>query len=113
MRSTPCESEALDRLIARWAARIARSFGTIVEAIVTIAENVRDALHELKAYGRKARQLLAQHSGLWRPMMPKLESIGANRLILLDRTLFLAKFPCKSAAIPLQIPCKSAESGRR
>ncbi|MGE3871470.1 MAG: hypothetical protein AB7F74_00800 [Parvibaculaceae bacterium] len=76
MSSTPGESEALDRLVASWAAKIAGSSGTTVEAIVTLAENVRDALQELDPHGRAARRLLAQHAGLSRPMLSKLETIG-------------------------------------
>jgi hypothetical protein len=66
MTSTPCESEALDHLVAPWAAKIAKSSGTTVEAIVANAETVRAALRELEPHGRKARQLLAERSGLSR-----------------------------------------------
>jgi|GEM_PF-1530764 len=87
--STSYESEALDRLIAPWAEKIAGSSGTTVEAILTISENVRDALHELKAYGRKVRQLLAQRSGLSRPMMSKLETIGRHAELLCSKAATL------------------------
>lgn len=73
MSSTPGESEALGRLVEPWAVKIAKSSGVTVEAIVTNAENVRTALQELKPHGRKARQLLAERSGLSRTMLSKLE----------------------------------------
>jgi hypothetical protein len=76
MSNIPCDSEVLERLVRSWAAKIASSSGTTVEAIVTISENVRGALRELQPYGRKARQLLARYSGLSRPMMSKFETIG-------------------------------------
>lgn len=82
MASTPCESEALDRLLEHWAAKIAKSSGTTIETIVTNAENVRAALRELSPYGRNARQLLALRSGLSRPMMSKLETIGRHAQLL-------------------------------
>jgi hypothetical protein len=82
MSITPRENEALDRQIELWGAKIARSSGTTVEAIVTHAENVCDALRELRPLGRKARQLLAEHSGLSRPMISKLEAIGAHAGLL-------------------------------
>jgi hypothetical protein len=89
MSSTACESEALDRLIAPLAAKIARSSGTTVEAIVTNAQNVHAALTELEPHGRKARQLLALRSGLSRAMMSKLETIGRHAQLLrhMARTL--------------------------
>ncbi|MGE0007639.1 MAG: hypothetical protein AB7S92_18910 [Parvibaculaceae bacterium] len=74
--SNACESAALDRLVEPWAAKIARSSGTTVEAIVSHAENVRDALRELAFYGARARHLLALRSGLSRSAMSKLETIG-------------------------------------
>jgi hypothetical protein len=39
------------------------SSGTILEAILTQAENVRAALQKLEPHGRNARQLLTLHSG--------------------------------------------------
>jgi hypothetical protein len=89
MTGTPCESEALDHLVAPRAAKIAKSSGTTVEAIVANAENVRAALQELKPHGRKARQLLAARSGLSRPMMSKLEAIGRQATQLRHRVDFL------------------------
>lgn len=89
MSSTPCDSEALDRLVAPWAERIAKSSGTTVEAIVTNTENVRAALQELKPYGQKARQLLALRSGLSRSMLSKLETIGRHAELLRRRARFL------------------------
>jgi hypothetical protein len=89
MTSTPCQSEALDRLVAPWAAKIAKSCGTTVEAIVANAENVRAALQELKPHGRKARQLLAARSGLSRPMMSKLETIGRHATLPRRKADFL------------------------
>jgi hypothetical protein len=82
MTSTPYDSEALDRLVAPWAAKIAKSSGTTVEAIVANAENVRAAVQELEPHGRKARQLLAARAGLSRPMMSKLETIGHRAQLL-------------------------------
>jgi|GEM_PF-2046666 len=71
--STPCQSAAFDRIVASWAAKIAGLFAVIVGTILTIAENVRDALHKLNARCRTAgRRLLALRPGLSRPMMPKL-----------------------------------------
>jgi len=89
MTSTPCESGALDRLVAQWAAKIATSSGTTVEAIVTHAQNVCAALQELEPHGQKARQLLATRSGLSRSMMSKLETIGRHADPLRRRAGFL------------------------
>lgn len=89
MTSTPCEREALDLLVEHWATKIAISSGATVEAIVTHAENVYAALHELKPHGQKARQLLATRSGLSRPMISKLETIGRHADPLRRRAGFL------------------------
>jgi hypothetical protein len=70
MTSTPCQSAALGRIIAPWAATIAEFFGIIVEIILANAENVRTTLHELGACCRKARRLLALRLSC--PMMAKL-----------------------------------------
>ena len=77
MISTPCQSVALGRIIAPWAAKIAEFFGTIVKIILTIVENLRNSLHELGACCWKAgRRLMALRPGLSRPMMPKLKTMG-------------------------------------
>jgi len=59
-----CQSAAFGRIVAPWAAAIAELFAGIVEAILTIAENIRDTLHELSACCRKAGRLLALRLGL-------------------------------------------------
>jgi hypothetical protein len=50
MTSTLCQSAALDRIVAPWAAKIATFFATIVETILAI-------LHELGACCREASPL--------------------------------------------------------
>jgi hypothetical protein len=89
MTRAPCDSEALDLLVEQWVAKIAITSGTTVEAIVTLAENVRAALQELEPYGQKARQLLAARSALSRPMISKLETIGRHAQLLRRRASFL------------------------
>jgi len=49
MTSTPCQSAALDRIIAPWAGKIAAFFATIVETILMIAENFCGTLQDLGA----------------------------------------------------------------
>jgi hypothetical protein len=79
MTSTPCQSVALSRIIAPWAAKFAGFFGTIVKIILTIVENVRNTLHELGACCRKAgRRLMVLRPGLSRPMLPKLKTMGRH-----------------------------------
>jgi hypothetical protein len=70
MTSMPCQSAALGRIIAPWAATIAEFFGIIVEIILANAENVRTILHELGACCRKAAPRAAV--GAAYPMMAKL-----------------------------------------
>ena len=71
MTGTPCQSAALDRIIAPWAAEIALFFGTIVKTILTIAEIVPTILHVLGTFCRRAaQQLLALWTGLSLPMAP-------------------------------------------
>ncbi|WP_119274322.1 hypothetical protein [Taklimakanibacter deserti] len=72
MTSTPCQSAALDRAIASWAAKIAAFLAIIVRTIVMIGEYIGGSLHELSACCRKAGRLLALCPGLPRPMLPKL-----------------------------------------
>jgi hypothetical protein len=75
--STLRESETLDRPVGAWAELIARwSCGSTVQAVVTHAEYVHNALNSLSRHERKARQLLAQLTGLSRSMMSKLATIG-------------------------------------
>jgi len=75
MTSTPCQSAALDRIIALWTAMVVAFFGAIVETIATIADNVCNTLHELGACCRKAGRRLALRPRLSRPMS-KLETLG-------------------------------------
>lgn len=56
MTSTAWEAAALERIIAVWAAMIAKVFGFIVGLIVATAGNVRNSLYELGAYSL-AREL--------------------------------------------------------
>jgi hypothetical protein len=70
--------EAIDRLIEQWAARIRRSSGTTVEAILMQAENVLGAISALRPHGPKARRLLQMRARLSQPMLSKLEAIGRH-----------------------------------
>jgi hypothetical protein len=78
MNSDASNTEALDRLIERWAARIGQSSGRTVEGILLQAENVLSALRELRPYGPQARHMLQTRSRLSQPTLSKLEAIGRH-----------------------------------
>jgi hypothetical protein len=89
MTRTPCQSAALDRIIALWAANVAEFFGAIAKTILTIAEIVRSILHEIGACCRKPGQRLpALRPRLSWPIMPQLETMGQHAR-LPHRTGFL------------------------
>jgi hypothetical protein len=91
MTSTLCQSPALDRIIAPWAAKLSVLFAIILETIVAIAGNVRNTLRELGTSCRKAgRRLPALCSGLSRPMTPKPKIMGRHAALLRHGQGFLA-----------------------
>ncbi|WP_119275187.1 hypothetical protein [Taklimakanibacter deserti] len=91
MTSTLCQSPALGRIIAPWAAKIVALFAVIVATIVANAENVGNTLRELGTCCRKAgRRLPALCPGPSRPMTPKLEIMGRHAALLRHGQGFLA-----------------------
>jgi hypothetical protein len=82
MNDTGNDAEALDGLIERWAAKIKRSSSTTVEGILMQAENVLEALRELRPHGPKARQLLQARARLSQPMISKLEAVGRHAALM-------------------------------
>jgi hypothetical protein len=82
MKDNGDDAEALDCLIEQWAARIKRSSSTTVEGILMQAENVLEALRELRPHGPRARQLLQARARLSQPMVSKLEAIGRHAALM-------------------------------
>jgi hypothetical protein len=94
MTSTLCQSAALARIIASWAAKIVEFFTIIVETVLTIAEIVRTALHEFGAW-------------LSWPMTPKLRIMDRHSRLRRQRTGFPFAFgeraPRRCRAAPARI----------
>jgi len=72
MTGTLCQSAALDSILALWIAKIADLFAIIVKAILTMAENVGNTLHEPGVFYREA-----ERPELSRPIL-KLETMGGH-----------------------------------
>lgn len=70
--------EPLDHIIDRLAAKISGSCTNSLDAILTNAENVSEALKELEPHGKRARRQLRKRANLSQPMMAKLEAIGRH-----------------------------------
>lgn len=90
MSDNASESEAIRDLVEQWASRIRRTSGATVEAILMQAENVLEALRELRPHGPKARQLLQARARLSQPVLSKLEAIGRHAPLM---RLKAAKLP--------------------
>jgi hypothetical protein len=87
MTRTPCQSAALDRILAVRAARIALCFRTVVKIILMIAAIVRATLQEPGTCCRKAGQrLLALRAGPFCTMMLKLTTLRSMPMSRRRRT---------------------------
>lgn len=72
------ESNNIQQILDLWAEKISQASARNLDAILTRAESVNQALAELAPYGKKARRKLQKMVGLSQSTMAKLEKVGVR-----------------------------------